>query len=177
MDQQPNSKKKEIIAALAVLVVIAGIITAVSLTNKKSTTDSNVVSNTTDSQSKTPVDTTKSEATTSTDTTQASPQATNEYKDGTYSASGSYDSPGGTESITIGITLKNDTIIATSADSGANDPEAHEYQDDFIGGYKQLIVGKSVDSVRLSRVSGSSLTSQGFNSALTKIKNQAKQNA
>jgi hypothetical protein len=37
-----------------------------------------------------------------------------------------------------------------------------------------LVVGKSVDEVSLSRVAGSSLTSLGFNNALTQIKEDAK---
>ncbi|MEJ0073433.1 MAG: hypothetical protein WDN27_05145 [Candidatus Saccharibacteria bacterium] len=64
------------------------------------------------------------------------------YRDGTYSGTGSYESPGGEESITVKITLKGDVITATSATSGAQDPEAHEYQNDFIAGYKQLVVAR-----------------------------------
>jgi hypothetical protein len=70
--------------------------------------------------------------------------------------------------------LQNGVITGTSATGGANDPEASQYQSQFISGYKSLVVGKSIDSVSLSRVSGSSLTSQGFNNALQQIKNQAK---
>jgi uncharacterized protein with FMN-binding domain len=96
------------------------------------------------------------------------------FKDGTYTATGSYESPGGNESITVRVTLQQGVITATSADSGAQDPEASEYQSMFIDGYKSLVVGKDIASVNLSRVSGSSLTSQGFNDAISKIENQAK---
>jgi uncharacterized protein with FMN-binding domain len=96
------------------------------------------------------------------------------YKDGTYSSTGSYSSPGGAESIKLTITLASNTVTASEVDSGANDPTASSYQSIFIGSYKQYVVGKKVSSIHLSNVSGSSLTSQGFNSALSKIENQAK---
>lgn len=96
------------------------------------------------------------------------------FKDGTYAATGSYESPGGNEKITVHVTLANGVITGTSATSGAQDPEAHEYQGMFIGGYKSQVVGKNIADVHLSRVSGSSLTSQGFNDAISQIENQAK---
>jgi len=171
MDQQPTSKKREIIAALAVLIIIVAIVAGASFANKKDTDDTTAkTSDTTTSTSATDSES----ATTDTSTTDTA--ATSTYKDGSYTATGTYDSPGGTEKITIDVTLQNGTVTATSAKSGATDPEASEYQDEFISGYKQLVVGKKVDSISLSRVSGSSLTSQGFNNALNSIKKQA-QNA
>jgi uncharacterized protein with FMN-binding domain len=103
----------------------------------------------------------------------SNPASNISYKDGTYNATGSYESPGGTQSITISVTLKDGVITDSSATEGANDPTAKQHQDEFVGGYKQQIVGKKIDNVRLSRVSGSSLTSQGFNSAIDQIKRQA----
>jgi hypothetical protein len=96
------------------------------------------------------------------------------FKDGSYMATGSYESPGGNEHITVHVTLKGGVVTTTSADSGAEDPEAHEYQSMFIGGYASQIVGKPITAVHLSRVSGSSLTSQGFNDAINQIENEAK---
>jgi uncharacterized protein with FMN-binding domain len=169
MDQQPTGKKREIIAALAVLIVIVAIVAGASFANKKDSDDS-----TTKTASITATSTPKTSNTAATtDTTSADTTAASAYKDGSYSATASYDSPGGTEKITIDVTLQNGVVTATSATSGATDPEASEYQGDFISGYKQLVVGKKVESISLSRVSGSSLTSQGFNSALTAIKKQA----
>ena len=95
------------------------------------------------------------------------------YKDGTYTASGSYNSPGGRESIAISVTLTGGTITATSATPQATDGEAEEYQQQFILGYQTLVVGKKIDAVSLSRVAGSSLTSIGFNNALSTIKSEA----
>lgn len=96
------------------------------------------------------------------------------YNDGSYTAGGTYRSPGGNESIEVSVTLKDGSVVSTKATSKATGREGEEYQQKFISSYATLVVGKSLDSINLSRVSGSSLTSQGFNSALTQIKAQAK---
>lgn len=96
------------------------------------------------------------------------------YNDGTYSATGSYMSPGGRDQITITLTIKNDIITDTSASSGAGDRTSERYEDKFINNYKQYVVGKNIAQVYLTRVSGSSLTPKGFNDALAQIKSQAK---
>ncbi len=96
------------------------------------------------------------------------------YKDGTYQGVGSYDSPAGSESLQVSVTIKNNVVATTTATPEANDPTAQEFQNEFIQGYKTFVVGKNVNDIRLSHVSGSSLTPQGFNDALAQIKNQAK---
>lgn len=96
------------------------------------------------------------------------------YKNGTYTAIGSYRSPAGTEQISVTVTLVNNIITKTSAVSMANDRTSERYEQKFIGGYAALIVGKNIDTVQLSYVSGSSLTSGGFNDALAKIKVSAR---
>ena len=97
------------------------------------------------------------------------------YKAGEYSAKGEYESPGGAQSIVVRLTIQSDgTITDTSAMKGANGRESSEYQDRFISGYKSQVVGKDIDSLSLSGVSGSSLTPQGFNDALDKIKEEAR---
>ena len=96
------------------------------------------------------------------------------YKNGTYIAVGSYQSPAGTEQISVTVTLVNDVITNTSAVSMANDRTSSRYESRFIGGYASQIVGKNIDTVQLSYVSGSSLTPSGFNDALSKIKSSAR---
>ena len=44
----------------------------------------------------------------------------------------------------------------------------------FASGFKALVVGKKITDVNLDKVSGSSLTSGGWNEAITKIEAQAK---
>lgn len=99
------------------------------------------------------------------------PNAT--YKDGKYSAVGSYTSPGGQEKITIDITVKDGVVTDTSATSGAIDPQGEQYQSQFISGYKSEVIGKKLSTLSLTRVSGSSLTPKGFNDALEQIRTQA----
>jgi uncharacterized protein with FMN-binding domain len=96
------------------------------------------------------------------------------YKNGTYMATGTYYSPGGKESVKVSLTLSNDVVTASNVVSGANDPTAISYQTIFIGNYKKYVVGKKINSIKLSNVSGSSLTSQGFKNALQQIEQQAK---
>jgi uncharacterized protein with FMN-binding domain len=98
---------------------------------------------------------------------------TSTYENGTYSATGSYLSPGGRESIGLTVTIENGVITSTELTQNATDGEAREYQSAFAGGYSELVVGKNVNEVSLSRVAGSSLTSNGFNDALDQIKADA----
>jgi len=106
--------------------------------------------------------------------TSPTPVVSTGYKDGTYSATGQYFSPGGQESVRVDLTLTNDVVTASSVESGANDPTAESYQTSFISGYKAYVIGKKINTIKLSNVSGSSLTSQGFNDALKQIEQQAK---
>lgn len=96
------------------------------------------------------------------------------YKDGAYTAVGTYDSPAGVESISITLAIKDDVITSASAVNQAGDETSSRYQDIFISNFQSLVVGQKVDSIRLTKVSRSSLTPAGFNAALSKIKVQAK---
>jgi hypothetical protein len=97
------------------------------------------------------------------------------FKDGSYNANGTYTSPGGEEEIKVNLTLSGGTITTANAVSGANDPTASSYQSYFIGGFKPLVIGKKITEVKLTNVSGSSLTSQGFNKALQSIECSAEE--
>jgi uncharacterized protein with FMN-binding domain len=96
------------------------------------------------------------------------------YKDGTYTAIGEYHAPSGSESINVSLTIKDDVISDATVTGTAKNPASKMNQDKFISGYKALVVGKKVDDVNLSNVSGSSLTPMGFNTALEQIKTEAK---
>ena len=96
------------------------------------------------------------------------------YKDGTYSATGNYNSPGGAETIGVMIVLKNGIIVDSTVTPMAFRPASKMIQADFTANYKQFVTGKNIDEVNLDKVSGSSLTPIGFNDALTQVKAQAK---
>ena len=95
------------------------------------------------------------------------------YTDGTYTADGSYQAPSGTESITVEVTLADDTISAITVTPHATDPTAKGHQAEFVGGIADQTVGKDIDTLNVTRVSGSSLTSGGFQQALEAIKSDA----
>ena len=96
------------------------------------------------------------------------------YKNGTYSANGTYYSPGGQDEIAVTVTLANDIITDATVTSVSADHTSLRYQNKFISGYKQYVIGQNIKNLNLTVVSGSSLTPEGFNSALAKIKAQSK---
>lgn len=158
-----QSKKHPAIVALVVIVLI-GLATGaivVANANKDDQGSSSVSSNPATSTS-----TTAQNSSTSTTTIQ--------YKDGTYTQKGDYITPGGRESITLTVTLKDGVVTDSSIENVANNRDSREYQAEFADNYKSKVVGKPVAEISLSRVAGSSLTSNGFNDALEQIRNSAK---
>ena len=95
------------------------------------------------------------------------------YADGTYEADGSYTSPGGQESVGVSITLEDDVVTAVTVTPHATSGNAKQFQTQFAGAISGEVVGKDIDSLEVSRVAGSSLTSGGFNDALEAIKADA----
>ena len=96
------------------------------------------------------------------------------YKDGTYTATGEYKAPSGVEVITVSLTLKDDMIVDSTVTGTPVNPGSKMNQGKFLSGYKAMITGKSIDEVKLTNVSGSSLTPIGWNAAVETIKAQAK---
>ena len=163
---QPARKIHPGITALIVIVLVGIVATAIIVINMQNSKDD--ATETTTSEQANPDGT---EATTTPEGSNST--IASNYKDGTYSATGSYSSPGGRESIELTVTIAGGVITSTSLVENATSGEAKSYQDDFASGYKSLVVGKNVDEVSLSRVAGSSLTSNGFNAALDQIKSDA----
>jgi uncharacterized protein with FMN-binding domain len=95
------------------------------------------------------------------------------YKDGTYSADGSYRSPNGTETVGVQLTLANGTVSAVEITEHPSNPNTRKFQGQFASGIAEQVVGKSLDEIKVSKVAGSSLTSGGFNQAVEEIKAQA----
>jgi uncharacterized protein with FMN-binding domain len=96
------------------------------------------------------------------------------YNDGTYQAQGGYQSPNGPETIELTITLAGNVITDITVNPGASNATSQRYQGQFAGGVAAETVGKSLDELQVSRVSGSSLTSGGFTQALESIKADAR---
>ncbi len=95
------------------------------------------------------------------------------YVDGTYTAEGSYSTPESVETITVTLTLDDGVITAVDVTGNPTKRESEQYQGEFIGGIADVVVGKSIDEISVSRVAGSSLTSGGFNDAVETIKAEA----
>jgi len=101
-------------------------------------------------------------------TTNASSTAV--YKDGTYAKSASYQSPNGTETVDVTVTLAKNTITAVSVVGHGTSPNSQFYQSQFASGIGAVVVGKDINKIRVDKVGGSSLTSGGFNTAIKAIK-------
>lgn len=117
-----------------------------------------------------------SEATTDTVETPAAETdgaATGAYANGAYTADGSYSTPESVETISVTITLDDDVITAVEVTGEPSKRESEQYQGQFIGGISEVVVGKNIDEISVSRVAGSSLTSGGFNDAIEQIKAEA----
>ncbi|HEY0220842.1 MAG TPA: hypothetical protein VGC58_01325 [Candidatus Paceibacterota bacterium] len=96
------------------------------------------------------------------------------YKDGTYSATGNYVSPGGSEEVLVSLILKGDIVTDVTLTPKATRPISLQMQQTVSQNLKNLVVGKKLNEVTLDKVSGSSLSPKGFNDAVTKIKVSAK---
>ncbi|PWU22932.1 hypothetical protein C5B42_04680 [Candidatus Cerribacteria bacterium 'Amazon FNV 2010 28 9'] len=116
--------------------------------------------------------TASSQTTTSSSTSLST--TTQSFKDGRYISEGDYMTHVGQKHLSVEVTLKDSVITDVNVTNQADDPMSVRYQDIFIANYKQLVVGKKITDIQLSKVAGSSLTPQGFNDALQKIEAQAK---
>jgi hypothetical protein len=89
-----------------------------------------------------------------------------------YSSSVSYRVPGNQQSLSLNLTVNNNIITAVSVNLSKTGGESAGYQSRFESSYKNLVLGKNIKSVSLSRVGGASLTTNAFMQALNSIKNR-----
>lgn len=90
-----------------------------------------------------------------------------------YSATGSYVTPEGTEQIGIELTVKDGVVTNGKATVMARDRQSVRFQQDFADNFTPAVVGKKLSELSATKISGGSLTPQGFMDALDKIKQQA----
>ncbi|GEM00019.1 FMN-binding protein [Cellulomonas terrae] len=102
---------------------------------------------------------------------QPSEAATEEpgFADGTYTASGSYESPAGPETVGVSITLADGLVTAVEVTPEATNPASQKFQNQFASGVADVVVGQPIEGLTVDAVSGSSLTPEGFNAALVEI--------
>lgn len=153
-----QNKINPAIASLIVIVLVGAATAGVAKLNKQSINES-----------------ASSNINTSTRPNDAEPShtTTSGLQDGIYASSGTYSTPGGMESIGLTVTLKNGIIEDVTLEQQASGGDTAIYQSKFASGYEPLVKGRNIEDVKLHRVAGSSLTSDGFNKALESIKRDA----
>ncbi|MCU1475261.1 FMN-binding protein [Amnibacterium sp.] len=95
------------------------------------------------------------------------------FKDGTYSDLGRYTSPGGASAVAVTLTLKQGVVTALEVVPKAENPTASGYESRFASGVGGTVIGKPITALNVTVVSGSSLTSQGFDAAIAAIEAKA----
>lgn len=146
-------------------------------TSSSQTPSTQAASSTTQSTTKPSTTTTFSGSSTSTSSNTSSTTTsskTTTYKNGTYTATGSYLAPDGTQSILVSLTIANDVVTATTVTPQATQEGSSSWQQYFAANYSASVIGKSLATLSLGNVSGASLTPIGFNAAVTSIRTQAK---
>lgn len=169
MEEEKKISIPLIVGGLVLVIIIGAGGILISLNQSSST------NNTTTGQDLNNNTNTTTPPTTTTPTPTTPPTTTTAtYKDGTYESSGSYMSPAGDEDIDVSVTVANDVVTAVRVTPQATDSESQRYQGKFADGISSLVVGKKLSEVSINKVNGSSLTGTGFNSALARIKTQAR---
>ena len=92
---------------------------------------------------------------------------------GTWTGTGDYRTPGGTESVTVTLTAKDGVVSAVTVKGSGGSPNSQRYQSAFISGVSGEVVGKQLSTLEVGAVSGSSLTGKGFNAAVDEIRADA----
>lgn len=92
------------------------------------------------------------------------------YRDGQYTSDGSYLTPGGDESIAVTVVVTHGLVTDAVVHTEAVSPTARQFQVQFQTGIAAAVVGRDLAGLSVTRVAGASLTSVGFNDALTRIR-------
>ncbi|HEY0259459.1 MAG TPA: hypothetical protein VGC18_06355 [Lacisediminihabitans sp.] len=107
--------------------------------------------------------------------TTGSGSSTAEYNDGTYTVRGVY---GGAPSyMTVTLALTDDTITDVAVEPmPVNNDTSRGYQERFAAAVPDEVIGKSIADLEVGIIAGASGCADGFNDALTKIREQANAN-
>lgn len=104
--------------------------------------------------------------------TTTAPEEEMRYRDGDYQAEGWY---GGLPShITVDLSLQDDAITDVSITNHATDPTSLGYQEAFAEAIGEIAIGQPLDDADVDIVAGASGTSEGWNSALDLIREDAR---
>lgn len=97
------------------------------------------------------------------------------YRDGSYRAEGSYQSPAGDETIIVVLELADDTVTDVEIGLYPTSATSSTYQSAFALGISDVVVGVDIDALDVTVVAGSSLTSIGFRAAVGAIADDARE--
>lgn len=126
-----------------------------------------------DAQSSTDAGSGGTDATAGAGTDGTAGSSTGEFTDGSYTAEGSYSTPGGEESISVDLTVADGVVTDVTVTPEATGGNAARFQDEFASGIADEVVGQELAGLSVDKVSGSSLTGDGFNAALDQIRADA----
>jgi uncharacterized protein with FMN-binding domain len=93
------------------------------------------------------------------------------YADGVYSATGQYG--GLPSSLTVRVRLERGVVTSVAVGTPANDPTSLGYQKRFAAAVPAVVVGRSIDQIKVGKLAGASGCPDGFNAAIAKIREQA----
>jgi len=102
------------------------------------------------------------------DDTRALPTA-----DGTYSGSGSYETPGGPQQIDVTVVLADGVVTGVRVDPAATNTTSLRFQERFASAVVDSVVGRPLDEVAVDRLAGSSSTGAGFMAAIGQVERDA----
>lgn len=89
--------------------------------------------------------------------------------DGTYSGSGSYETPGGPQRIDVTVVLSDGIVQTLRVDPAASNATSRRFQERFASVVVETVVGRPVAEVAVDRIAGSSSTGAGFMAALGQV--------
>lgn len=96
------------------------------------------------------------------------------YSNGSYSGDGAYMTPEGVADMKVEMTIEGGVVKSVSVKAIAKSEVSNKFQVGFNNNIQSLVVGKKLSELEdFSVVSGSSLTSAGFNKAIAEIKASA----
>ena len=172
MEEQANQNNKTGSSKVGLAIVGIIVIAFIGIFAYQSQT---MTQNTTTSPQSSPATTSESSGTSELTDEETPSQDAQEgtYKDGEYTAVGNYTSPGGEEELGVTLTVASGVVTDAVVEVKATRPISKARQEDFAANYKDMVIGKEIDSISLGKVSGSSLTPKGFNDAVTKVKAEA----
>lgn len=102
----------------------------------------------------------------------SAPVKSNNFNNGTYHTQKSYRTPDGTYQMDVTLTITNDIVTSANLSFDTRGSKS-KYSKRFSSSYQSQVIGKNLNDIKLSRVSGASLTTATFNSAVMTIGNQA----